>query len=574
MELDYKKIKQSIGLLAEAYHLPNDVAEDTLKEALAKGYRKHINVPDILIRVEMDDKNERILMYQQKTVVADEPEDDELEISLEDAQKVYPNILIGDMYEELIPDAETIVNFGRGDVALVKNVLRQKTREAQKQEIYDKYIDHVGDMVNGIIDKVEDRFVIVRLDSTEALMPKSAQMPQEMYREGDRIRVIISDVNKDTKGSQVLVSRADKNLVKRLFELEVPEIYQGIVEIRAISREAGERTKMAVYSKNPQVDAIGACIGPRGSRVQVIIEELKGEKIDIFEWSDSDEDLIRNALSPAQIEAVVNNPKGEGLLVVVADDQLSLAIGRRGNNVRLAVNLIDKKIDIKSVSALAKEGIDWETIASEERLAKLEAKRQEELEREQRILEAERQREELAKAQAEARAEAERKAKEEEASRAEEAKKAEELKNAATEELPEEEPEAVAQEPVKEEVPLFEEVAPSAEEKAEEPEKKRKKKVHVVASDYVSKFESLAGAKSSNEPEKTFKKKKYKKNDEDEKKLKLKDMLKDRDYEIRPEYSEEELAEIEEQEAAEWDSQYDEDIDYDEYDKYYDEEDY
>ncbi|MBQ5541828.1 MAG: transcription termination/antitermination protein NusA [Erysipelotrichales bacterium] len=574
MELDYKKIKASIGLLAEAYHLPMDVAEDTLKEALAKGYRKHINVPDIMIRVEMDDKNERILMYQQKTVVADEPEDDELEISLEDAQKEYPNILIGDMYETLIPDAESITTFGRGDVALVKNVLRQKTREAQKQEIYDKYIDHVGDMVNGIVDKVEERFVIVRLDSTEALMPKSAQMPQELYREGDRIRVIISDVNKDTKGSQVLVSRADRNLVKRLFELEVPEIYQGIVEIRAISREAGERTKMAVYSKNPQVDAIGACIGPRGSRVQVVIEELKGEKIDIFEWSEDDESLIRNALAPAQVEAVIRNPRGEGLLVVVADDQLSLAIGRRGNNVRLAVNLVEKKIDIKSVSALANEGIDWQTLALEERLERQAAARAAELEREQRQLEAERQREELEKAQAAAKEEAQRKAME-----AEEAAKLEAEKTQTEEaEEPDQTQETVTPEiketPEIEQVPLFEEIEETKPETQEEPEKKRKKKVHVAASDYVSKFESLAGAKSTQEPEKAGKKKKFKKNDEEEKKLKLKDMLKDREYEIRPEYSEEELAEIEELEAEEWDSQYDDDIDYDEYDKYYDEEDY
>ena len=179
-------------------------------------------------------------------------------------------------------------------------------------------------------------------------MPKAAQIPNETYKEGQKIRLVITEVTKDTKGAQVLVSRADTKLVKRLFEKEVPEIFQGIVEIKAIAREAGERTKMAVFSKRDDVDPIGACIGPRGSRVQVIIEELKGEKIDIFEWRENVIELIKNALSPAQILAVLQSEEKRGIIVVVEDDQLSLAIGKKGQNVRLAAKLTGWKIDIKA----------------------------------------------------------------------------------------------------------------------------------------------------------------------------------------------------------------------------------
>lgn len=567
MALEYDTIKASVKALAEAYHLSEDTAEDILKEALAKGYRKHINVSDVMVRVELDDKNKKIRMYHQKKVVPGDPEDDELEISLEEAQKSQPSILIGDMFEEEIPNATTITEFGRGDVALVKNVLRQKTREAQKQEIYDKYIDQVGEMVTGTVDKVEERFVIVHLDGADATMPHRYQMPQEYYREGDRIRVIIAEVNKDTRGSQILVSRADKNLVRRLFEQEVPEIYQGIVEIRAIAREAGERTKMAVSSNNPQVDPIGACIGPRGSRVQVVIDELKGEKIEVFEWSDNLEELIRNALSPAIIQAVIpGDEEGKSLIVVVDDDQLSLAIGRRGSNVRLAVSLVNKKIDIKSVSTLEQEGIDWQTIAAQER-AKIAQKRlDEEREKEARLAEAKAQREAQEKIMEEAAKEAAQREKEQqEAMAREEEAPAMEEKEAAE---PGQEQPAEPEQP--EQVPLFSEEKPAEKEKP-----KRKKKVH-VAGDYVSKFEFLADAKSASAQEEARpKRRKYKKSDEEEHRLSyqdMKDLLKNKDYEeYRPAYSEEELAQIEEEEQQEEREKYDEDIDYDEYDKYYDE---
>ena len=269
---------------------------------------------------------------------------------------------------DVVENEVNIAEMGRAAVVLAKNVMKQKIREAEKQAVYDEYCDKVEEMVMGTVETVEDKFVIVNIGKTMALMPKNQQIPNEKYVEGQRLRVVIAEVNKDTKGAQVLVSRGAATLVKRLFEKEVPEIYHGVIEIKAIAREAGERTKMAVYSNNENVDPIGACIGPRGQRVQVVIDELKGEKIDIFEWSDDVSELIKNALAPAEVLAVIpNEERKNGLLVVVADHQLSLAIGKKGKNARLAVKLTGSKIDIKSESDMKEKGIDWQTIALQQR---------------------------------------------------------------------------------------------------------------------------------------------------------------------------------------------------------------
>ncbi|UPU39676.1 transcription termination factor NusA [Erysipelothrix sp. Poltava] len=210
-----------------------------------------------------------------------------------------------------------------------------------------------------MVESVEEKFVVLNLGKSLAVMPRAAQIEGETYREGQTLKVVITDVNRDTKGAQILVSRADAMLVRRLFENEVPEIFEGQVEIKAIAREAGERTKIAVYSHDSDIDPIGACIGPRGSRVQAIIEELKGEKIDIFEWSDNMVELINNALAPAEVIAVYPNADNKGLVVIVDDNQLSLAIGKRGKNARLAVRLTKQRIDIKSVSEAEADGIDY-----------------------------------------------------------------------------------------------------------------------------------------------------------------------------------------------------------------------
>ena len=342
--------------------LSKEVVVDALQEALAKAFRKHIEIPDALVRVDVNEKSGDIKVYQQRLIV-ENVEDDELEISLEDAKRVNQELELGGVVEEEV----SIADLGRAAVILAKNVMKQKIREAEKLVVYEEYCDKVEEMVMGTIESVEEKFCVVNIGKTLALMPKNQQIPNERYREGEMIRVVITEVNKETKGAQVLVSRGDATLVKRLFEKEVPEIFQGIIEIKAIAREAGERTKMAVYSHNENIDPIGACIGPRGQRVQVIIDELGGEKIDIFEWSEDVTELIKNALSPAEVLAVIPSEERKGgLLVVVPDNQLSLAIGKRGKNARLAVKLTGNKIDIKAETDVDAAGINWKEIAIQE----------------------------------------------------------------------------------------------------------------------------------------------------------------------------------------------------------------
>ena len=343
--------------------LSKEVVVDALQEALAKAFRKHIEIPDALVRVDVNEKSGDIKVYQQRLIV-ENVEDDELEISLEDAKRVNQELELGGVVEEEV----SIADLGRAAVILAKNVMKQKIREAEKLVVYEEYCDKVEEMVMGTIESVEEKFCVVNICKTLALMPKNQQIPNERYREGEMIRVVITEVNKETKGAQVLVSRGDATLVKRLFEKEVPEIFQGIIEIKAIAREAGERTKMAVYSHNENIDPIGACIGPRGQRVQVIIDELGGEKIDIFEWSEDVTELIKNALSPAEVLAVIPSEERKGgLLVVVPDNQLSLAIGKRGKNARLAVKLTGNKIDIKAETDVNAAGINWKEIAIKQR---------------------------------------------------------------------------------------------------------------------------------------------------------------------------------------------------------------
>ena len=375
-----KDLLKAMQAIEEDRALSVEVVTSALKEALTKAYRKHVEMPDAEVQVLVDESTGEIKVYRQKMVV-ETVEDDEFEISLNDAKKLNDEAELGVLVNT---NEINIAEFGRAAVILAKNVLRQKIKEAEKQAVYDEYIDKLQDMVIGTIESVEEKFCVVNIGKTLALMPRVAQIPGETYKEGQRIRVVISEVNKETKGAQVLVSRADANLVKRLFEKEVPEIYQGIVEIKEIAREPGERCKMAVYSKNVNVDPIGACIGPRGSRVQVVIDELHGEKIDIFEWSEDVTELIKNALAPAQILAVIPNPDKKGLLVVVSDAQLSLAIGKKGKNARLAVKLTNSKIDIKSESEVSALGIDYKAIYEKQQL-ELAAKLAEKRAREQQI---------------------------------------------------------------------------------------------------------------------------------------------------------------------------------------------
>ncbi|EHO29045.1 transcription termination factor NusA [Erysipelotrichaceae bacterium 6_1_45] len=535
--------------------LSKEVVVEALQEALAKAFRKHIEIPDALVRVDVNEKSGDIKVYQQRLIV-ENVEDDELEISLEDAKRVNQELELGGVVEEEV----SIADLGRAAVILAKNVMKQKIREAEKLVVYEEYCDKVEEMVMGTIESVEEKFCVVNIGKTLALMPKNQQIPNERYREGEMIRVVITEVNKETKGAQVLVSRGDATLVKRLFEKEVPEIFQGIIEIKAIAREAGERTKMAVYSHNENIDPIGACIGPRGQRVQVIIDELGGEKIDIFEWSEDVTELIKNALSPAEVLAVIPSEERKGgLLVVVPDNQLSLAIGKRGKNARLAVKLTGNKIDIKAETDVDAAGINWKEIAMK-------------------------QREEFLARQQEAKLAAQMERFEENA-QPQDALSLDDagvsFQEAVTEEAVSEPVVEESSEPVEATaLPAVEEAQPQEETDLEKAariarEKQKQEGLNLKEKqEYRSKFETLADA-SAKQDDKAAAKPRYKKYDkyeEKEERRKPTFDLNKKDYEMKPIYSEEELAEIEreEREIEESDWIHDE-IDFDEYDKYYEE---
>jgi len=540
------KVKDLVSAIADIQGLKsisNDVIVDALKEGLEKAFRRHVSCPDAVIRMEIKG-DDSLHIYQQRKVVED-VEDDEIEVSVEDAKEKYGNVKLDDIVE----DEVSITEFGRSSVTLVKNVLLQKIKEASKQVVYDKYIDKVSDLVLCTIQSVEEKFVLVNLDeNTIGIMLKADQMPGEKYVEGDRIRVVIKEVTKESKGAQVVVSRSSADLIKRLFETSVPEIFGGVVAIKAIAREANERTKMAVYSTDSNVDAVGACIGPRGNRVVAVIDEIsqKGngnihENIDIVEWNANYIEYVKNVMSPAQILAVVPNANTNDLLVIVEDNQLSLAIGKRGINARLAVKLLNKKIDIKTRSEAEELGINWQ-----DQFLEYQAKEAARL----RTIESEK----LAKLQEEKAAkEAERAAKH--ANMTEEEKQ-EEINNTIGKDF--------------EETEVIEETIVETTTTEEEKEVVKRRKPTYKASDYVSKFESLADAKKTDIT--ANKKKKTKSKDtseEDEINAQLAE-LKNKEYEIKPEYTDEEV-EAFNQEDEHW---YDDDNveDYEQYDEFYDDE--
>lgn len=547
--------------------LSKEVVVDALQEALAKAFRKHIEIPDALVRVDVNEKSGDIKVYQQRLIV-ENVEDDELEISLEDAKRVNQELELGGVVEEEV----SIADLGRAAVILAKNVMKQKIREAEKLVVYEEYCDKVEEMVMGTIESVEEKFCVVNIGKTLALMPKNQQIPNERYREGEMIRVVITEVNKETKGAQVLVSRGDATLVKRLFEKEVPEIFQGIIEIKAIAREAGERTKMAVYSHNENIDPIGACIGPRGQRVQVIIDELGGEKIDIFEWSEDVTELIKNALSPAEVLAVIPSEERKGgLLVVVPDNQLSLAIGKRGKNARLAVKLTGNKIDIKAETDVNAAGINWKEIAMKQREEFL-ARQQEAKEAAQMERFEENAQPQEAVSLDDAGVSFQEVVTDEEVSEPQTAVDAvaEETPAEVVEEIvPAQAEEVQSEEPEEREETDLEKAARIAREKQKQEGLNLKEK-----QEYRSKFETLADA-SAKQEEKAAAKPRYKKYDKHEEKDERRKPtfdLNKKDYEMKPIYSEEELAEIErEQREIEENDWIHDEIDFDEYDKYYEE---
>jgi len=321
---------------------------NTIEDALVAAYKKNFaksQAKDQNVRVIMNRLTGETHVFSLKEVV-EEVYDDVIEISLEDAKDISPRYSLGDIAEiEVTPR-----DFGRVAAQAAKQVVIQRIKEAERTIIYDEFITKEYDIITGTVLRKDRGNVFIDLGKLEAVLGPNEQMPGEEYIFNEKLKLYIVEVKKTPKGPQIVVSRTHPGLVKRLFELEVPEIYSGVVEIKSISREAGSRTKIAVHSKDENVDAMGACVGPKGTRVQNIVNELKNEKIDIIKWSKLPEEYIANALSPAKILEVAIEEENKSAKVVVDDNQLSLAIGKEGQNVRLAARLTGWKIDIKSKS--------------------------------------------------------------------------------------------------------------------------------------------------------------------------------------------------------------------------------
>lgn len=323
----------------------------TIEDALVAAYKK--NYADTLaqnVRISMNRETGEINVYAQKDVV-DEVYDDTTEISIEKAKEISPIYEVGDVLEvEVTPRS-----FGRVAAQLAKQVVVQRIKEAERNIIYNEFVEKEYDIITGIVARKDKNNIFVDLGKVEAILGPNEQMPRENYNFNDKLKLYIVEVKNTTKGAQVIVSRTHPGLVKRLFELEVPEIFDGTVEIKSIAREAGSRTKIAVSSNDEAIDPMGSCVGPKGVRVQNIVNELKSEKIDIIKWSKLPEEYIANSLSPAKVLDVEIDEESKCAKVIVDDSQLSLAIGKEGQNVRLAAKLTGWKIDIKSKSQVAEE---------------------------------------------------------------------------------------------------------------------------------------------------------------------------------------------------------------------------
>lgn len=342
---------EALTALEKDKGISKEVILEAIEAALISGYKRNFNSAQN-VRVDINRETGTIRVFARKTVV-EEVFDARLEISLDQAKEISPHYEIDDIVElEVTPK-----DFGRIAAQTAKQVVTQRVREAERGIIYSDFIDREEDIITGIVQRQDGRFIYVDLGKAEALLPLSEQMPNETYKHNDRIKAFITKVEKTTKGPQILISRTHPGLLKRLFELEVPEIYEGIVEIKSVSREAGDRSKISVHADDPDVDPVGACVGPKGARVQAIVNELKGEKIDIVRWSDDPVEYVANALSPSKVIKVNVNEEEKMTQVIVPDYQLSLAIGKRGQNARLAAKLTGWKIDIKSESEARELGL-------------------------------------------------------------------------------------------------------------------------------------------------------------------------------------------------------------------------
>lgn len=339
-----KELLSAIEYLSKEKGVTADVICDSLEAVLITAYKKEYDGnPNATVR--LDRLTGDYSIVSPKTVVA-EVADEENEISLEDARAIDKGYEEGD---EILVDV-TPKNFGRIAAQAAKQVMIQRLREAERNIVYDEFYGRTDDIITGIIQRIEQKNVYIDLSKAEAVLPYSEQIPTEEYTVGQRIKCYVVEVRNSPKGAQIQLSRTHPGLLKRLFELEVPEIYDGVVELHSVAREPGKRSKIAVYSRDPNVDCVGACVGPKGARVQNIVMELQNEKIDIVKWDEDPAVYIANALSPAQVVSVTIDEGAKSSVVVVPDYQLSLAIGKAGQNARLAAKLTNWKIDIKSES--------------------------------------------------------------------------------------------------------------------------------------------------------------------------------------------------------------------------------
>lgn len=342
-----KELVKAMQVLEEEKGISRQIIKEALESALALAYKKNYDQAQN-VEVQFDENKGTIKVYSVKEVV-ETNYDSTLEISLEEALKINRAYEIGDKIKfEVTPK-----DFGRIATQTAKHVIMQRIREAERENIFEEFSQYVDEIMTGTVERQDHRFIYVNIGRVEAIMPLGEQIPSEQFEPDQRIKVYVAKVDKTSKGPQIVVSRAHNDFLRRLFEQEVPEIYDGTVEVMAIAREAGDRAKVAVRSRDKNIDPVGTCVGPRGQRVQAIVNELNGENMDIIEWNEDPVVFIQNALSPAQVLKVDFNEEAHACIVVVPDNQLSLAIGKRGQNARLAARLTTYKIDIKSESSYA-----------------------------------------------------------------------------------------------------------------------------------------------------------------------------------------------------------------------------
>ena len=363
--MNIPEIFAALAMLEKERGIPQTFMMDKIIQAVTTAYKRdHKDVENVI--VDVDEEHQRLKMYVQKNVVAEEDYVDPFnEIPVEEAKTISARYEIGDVVNIPVDNTE----FGRIAAGTGTQVIIQGLREAERGMVYDEFNSKQHEILTGVVTRIDPRTNAVSLrigtgtESTEALLLSGEQVPGEELVEGQHVKVYVVDVRRSTRGPQILISRTHPGLVKRLFELEVPEIYDGTVEVKSIAREAGSRTKMAVWSADENVDPIGACVGPKGQRVAAIVDELRGEKIDIIKWSEDPAQFIAAALAPSDVVDVMMAEEGKACRVIVPDDQLSLAIGKEGQNARLAARLTGYKIDIKPESY---QGEDDEEIVDEE----------------------------------------------------------------------------------------------------------------------------------------------------------------------------------------------------------------